>query len=78
VYSTCSLEREENLEVVEKALALDSSFHALDCRMELERLRDEGELVWKDLSSLGNQIFLRTIPGVHPFEGFFAAVLEKD
>jgi 16S rRNA (cytosine967-C5)-methyltransferase len=78
VYSTCSLEREENLDVVEKALALDSSFHALDCRMELERLRGEGELAWKDPSSLVNQLALRTVPGVHPFEGFFAAVLEKD
>jgi 16S rRNA (cytosine967-C5)-methyltransferase len=78
VYATCSLEREENLDVVEKALALDSSFHALDCRMEFERLRREGELLWKDPSSLANQLFLRTIPGVHPFEGFFAAILEKD
>ena len=78
VYSTCSLEREENLDVVEKALASDPSFHVLDCRAELERLREEGELAWKDVSSLGNQRSLRTVPGVHPFEGFFAAVLEKD
>jgi 16S rRNA (cytosine967-C5)-methyltransferase len=78
VYSTCSLEREENLDVVEKALASDRSFHRLDCRAELERLRQEGELAWKDVSSLGNQLSLRTVPGVHPFEGFFAAVLEKD
>ena len=78
VYSTCSLEREENLDVVEKALDLDSSFHAVDCRIELERLRGEGELAWKDPSSLGTELFLRTVPGVHPFEGFFAAVLEKD
>jgi 16S rRNA (cytosine967-C5)-methyltransferase len=78
VYSTCSLEREENLNVVEKALASDSSFHMLDCCAELERLRGEGELGWKDASSLGNQLSLRTVPGVHPVEGFFAAVLEKD
>jgi 16S rRNA (cytosine967-C5)-methyltransferase len=78
VYSTCSLEREENLDIVEKALALDSSFHALDCRMELERLRGEGELAWNDPRSLVNQLSLRTVPGVHPWEGFFAAVLEKD
>jgi 16S rRNA (cytosine967-C5)-methyltransferase len=78
VYSTCSLEREENFAVVEKALASDSSFHGLDCRAELERLQGEGELAWKDVSSLGNQLALRTVPGVHPCEGFFAAVLEKD
>jgi 16S rRNA (cytosine967-C5)-methyltransferase len=77
VYSTCSLEREENLEVVQKALAADASFQVLDCRIELERLREEGELVERDLRSLTSGPYLRTLPGVHPFEGFFAAVLQK-
>ena len=77
VYSTCSLEREENEDVVEKALAADLSFRVNDCRAELERLRDNNELEWKDLNSLTSGPYLRTIPGVHPCDGFFAAIVEK-
>jgi len=77
VYATCSLEKDENAEVVERALAADNSFRVLDCRVELERLRWEGELLWKDLDSLTAGPYLRTIPGVHPCDGFFAAILEK-
>jgi 16S rRNA (cytosine967-C5)-methyltransferase len=78
VYSTCSLERDENEMVVERALAAESSFHLLDCQVELERLREEGELVWKEIDSLMSGQFVRTIPGVHKCDGFFMAVLEKD
>ena len=77
VYSTCSLEREENEEVVEQALAGKPAFRLLDCRAELERLRAQGELAWSDLDSLVSGPFLRTIPGVHPCDGFFVAILEK-
>jgi 16S rRNA (cytosine967-C5)-methyltransferase len=77
VYATCSLELEENQEVSEKALASDASFHLLECDAELEKLQSEGELVWKDLKSLTSGPYLRTIPGVHPCDGFFAAILEK-
>jgi 16S rRNA (cytosine967-C5)-methyltransferase len=77
VYSTCSLEKEENEDVVESALAQDSSFRLLDCREELDRLRHEGELVWSDSAPLTRGPYLRTIPGVHPCDGFFAAILEK-
>jgi 16S rRNA (cytosine967-C5)-methyltransferase len=77
VYSTCSLEPEENEEVMGKALSGKPAFCILDCRLELERLRMEGELVWKDLDSLVSGPFLRTIPGVHPCDGFFVAILEK-
>ncbi len=77
VYSTCSLEKEENSAVVEKALSVDQSFRVLDCRLELERLRSQGELAWKDIESLTSGPYLRTIQGVHPCDGFFAAILEK-
>jgi 16S rRNA C967 or C1407 C5-methylase (RsmB/RsmF family) len=62
---------------VEKAVTADSSFHLVDCRQELEQLRSESQLVWKDLDSLTNGAYLRTIPGVHPCDGFFVAILEK-
>ncbi|MGH9504212.1 MAG: transcription antitermination factor NusB [Terriglobales bacterium] len=77
VYSTCSLEPEENEEVVERALSGQPDFSILDCRLELERLRTKGELVWGNLDSLVSEQFLRTIPGVHPCEGFFAAILHR-
>ena len=77
VYSTCSLEKEENSAVVEKAVSADHSFRVLDCRVELERLRAHGELRWENIDSLTSGPYLRTIPGVHPCDGFFAAILQK-
>jgi len=78
IYSTCSLEPEENEEVVEKALSKEPLFRVVDCRVELEQLRAEGELVWSDLDSLLSGRFVRTIPGVHPCDGFFVAILQRD
>ena len=77
VYSTCSLEPEENEEVVEEVLSGTTGFGVLDCRAELERLKAEGELVWKQ-DPLVRGRFLRTIPGVHPCDGFFVAILQKN
>jgi 16S rRNA (cytosine967-C5)-methyltransferase len=77
IYSTCSLEKEENENVVEQALAENDSFRMLDCRIELERLKETGELTWPDPASLTCGRYLRTIPGVHPCDGFFAAILER-
>ena len=87
IYSTCSLEKEENESVVEQALSGNKSFRLLDCRSELNRLKESGELIWPELTSskltssdpasLTSGPCLRTIPGVHPCDGFFAAILEK-
>jgi 16S rRNA (cytosine967-C5)-methyltransferase len=77
IYSTCSLEIEENENVVEQALARDNSFRLLDCRVELERLKSEGELIWSGDASLTRGPYLRTLPGLHPCDGFFAAIMEK-
>jgi 16S rRNA (cytosine967-C5)-methyltransferase len=76
IYSTCSLEREESEDVIERAKE-GSSFRVLDCRTELERLQQEGELIWPDICSLIRGPYLRTLPGVHPCDGFFVAILEK-
>src|SRR6202049_700126 len=78
VYSTCSLETEENSAVVEKAMSVDNSFRVLECRVELEQLWSQGELRWENLKSLTSGPYLRTIPGVHPCDGFFAAILQKN
>jgi 16S rRNA (cytosine967-C5)-methyltransferase len=78
VYSTCSLEKEENSAVVEKALANDRSFRIVGGAAELEKLQYEGELAWRDMNALTSGPYLRTIPGALPAEGFFAAILQKD
>jgi len=77
VYSTCSLEAEECERVVENVLAEIPSFRTLPCAEVLDRLRDEGELSWSDLAGLLRGPYLRTLPGVHPCEGFFAAIIER-
>jgi 16S rRNA (cytosine967-C5)-methyltransferase len=77
VYSTCSLEQEENQDVVEQVLSQDKSVRQVDCRSELDRLKETGQLVWPDPASLTSGVYLRTIPGIHPCDGFFAAILEK-
>jgi 16S rRNA (cytosine967-C5)-methyltransferase len=77
VYSTCSLEREENEEVVEAALDGTMEFRVTDLKGELEQLRQSGEMCWEDIASLLAGPYLRTIPGVHPCDGFFAAMIER-
>jgi 16S rRNA (cytosine967-C5)-methyltransferase len=77
VYSTCSLEREENEAVVEAALDGAAEFKVIECKGELERLRQSGEMCWQDIASLVAGPYLRTIPGVHPGDGFFAAMMER-
>lgn len=77
VYSTCSLEPEENEQVVEAALAHAPEFQIVPIRGELVRLHQTGELVWKDVEQLVSGNYLRTIPGVQPCDGFFAGVLNR-
>jgi 16S rRNA (cytosine967-C5)-methyltransferase len=77
IYSTCSLEREENEQVIDQALTEDSSFRKIDCRSELERLHREGVISFPAPSSLTRGPYLRTLPGIQPCDGFFAAILER-
>jgi 16S rRNA (cytosine967-C5)-methyltransferase len=77
VYSTCSLEREENEDVVERGLAESPEFRVVDCRVELKSLQQQAELIWSNISLLTRGPYLRTLPGVHRCDGFFAAILEK-
>lgn len=77
IYSTCSLEKEENENVVEGALGENPFFRLLDCGTELDRVKSAGELIWPGVSSLTRGPCLRTLPGIHPCDGFFAAILER-
>lgn len=77
LYSTCSLEFEENESVVEEALHADQSFRLREIGPRLERLKSGGELAEKNVESLLTGPYLRTVPGVHACDGFFGALLEK-
>jgi 16S rRNA (cytosine967-C5)-methyltransferase len=78
VYSTCSLEPEENEQVITACLQDASDFRIIPMRQELVRLQESGALVWNDIDQLISGDFLRTIPGFQPCDGFFAAILEKN
>jgi 16S rRNA (cytosine967-C5)-methyltransferase len=77
VYSSCSLEPEENEGVIEQVLQASSCFRLRDMRDQLTQLGKEGALVCSP-DSLVQGPYLRTIPGVHPSDGFFAALLERE
>jgi 16S rRNA (cytosine967-C5)-methyltransferase len=77
VYSTCSLEREENEAVVEAALDGTTEFKVANFKGELEQLQQSGDMCWQEIASLLAGPYLRTIPGVHPCDGFFAAMIER-
>jgi 16S rRNA (cytosine967-C5)-methyltransferase len=71
VYATCSLEREENEEVVECALAEANGFRRLP---RAEVIRE-----WPRLAPLfDNDGYFRTRPDLHSTDGFFAAVIQRD
>ena len=71
------MEHEENEAVIEAVMAESTGLSIADCRKELENLRQSSELTVSDIDSLLSGPFLRTIPGLHPCDGFFAAILER-
>jgi 16S rRNA (cytosine967-C5)-methyltransferase len=77
VYSSCSLEREEDERVIEEALRANPSFRFLNIQSRIETLQREGEFLTKETSSLIHGSYLRTIPGVHDCDGFFVGLLER-
>lgn len=83
LYSTCSLEPEENAAVVEACLSSTSkgSWTRLDLRDEFDRLEREGIVSGDSVEELRatgfSDGYLRTLPGVHPCDGFFAALIER-
>ncbi len=81
LYSTCSLEPEENERVVEECLRREAGFEVLPLEHQLETLVKNGALEEPNAAALRSSGFrgpyLRTLPGVHPCDGFFAAMLVR-
>ena len=77
VYSTCSLEPEENEQVVNEVLKATPGFALQECAPLLQKLEDEEELVAGVSKQIVSGKFLRTIPGIHDCDGFFAAVIAR-
>ena len=81
VYSTCSLEREENEAVVE-AVTNGAGVRRISMGSLLARLADDGVLRREVSERLTRTAVkdgaLRTLPGVQGCDGFFAVVVERE
>jgi 16S rRNA (cytosine967-C5)-methyltransferase len=81
IYSTCSLEPEENESVVEEALSGEQSFRLQPWREQIKALEEEGVLHPGAADRLfpnnAPDHYLRTFPGLYPVDGFFAACLVR-
>jgi len=81
VYSTCSLEPEENEQVVE-AVAKDAGVRRIPVETLMAKLAETGVLKQDAADGLIGAAVrdgaLRTLPGVHGCDGFFAMVLERE
>lgn len=81
VYSTCSLEAEENEQVVHAVLAKEPGFALLPMRQRIEELRMSGVLHPEGAARLMaegiNGDFLRLTPGKFATDGFFAALFTR-
>jgi 16S rRNA C967 or C1407 C5-methylase (RsmB/RsmF family) len=75
VYSTCSLEPEENEFVVREVLgALGDDFRVADPRSAIESNLQESV---REESVVCADGFFRTFPPEHGTDGFFGAVIER-
>jgi 16S rRNA (cytosine967-C5)-methyltransferase len=81
MYSTCSLEPEENEDVVAAVLAENSKARLISLRTRIEELRSEdvifasaAENLLRGMTAEGN---VRLLPGQFESDGFFVAMIEK-
>lgn len=81
LYSTCSLEPEENEQVVESVLSELTYARLVPLRARIDELRSQGILATAGAERLHDCVtprgYLRLVPGVFHTDGFFAALIEK-
>jgi 16S rRNA (cytosine967-C5)-methyltransferase len=81
VYATCSLEPEENEQVVASVLAENPKARQLSVSLSLEGMAKSGVLTEDGAKRLRECVStegaLRLLPGVFGTDGFFVALLEK-
>lgn len=76
VLSTCSLEPEEGEDIVRRFLSDHPEFRIMPAKERLGELANDRTIQSQAVNGLLRGDFLRTIPGVHLCDGFFAAILE--
>ncbi len=81
VYSTCSLEPEENEQVIAAVLAQSSNVRTVSIGSRIEEMLSEGVLTASGAGRLQSWVtpegYLRLLPGVFGTDGFFVAVIER-
>jgi 16S rRNA (cytosine967-C5)-methyltransferase len=78
VYSTCSLEPEENEEVVAEVLALFPAMHVVKPGISARALAPHLATGVDPAGFFAAGDYFRTLPAMHDADGFFAAVLERN
>ena len=74
IYSTCSLEPEECEQVVESILA-EKKTPAI--ALPIQPMLEQFNILREPLPGAIRGNYLRTLPGTHPGDGFFAALIER-
>jgi len=78
VYASCSLEPEENESVIQDCLSGRPEFSEVGFRERVDALVAEGSMHEQSAPGLLEKGRLRTLPGVHPCDGFFAAMMVRN
>jgi len=77
VYASCSLEPEENESVIQDCLAGRPEFVEVSLEQQFQALVAAGSMHEGSAEGLLEKGRLRTLPGVHPCDGFFAAMIQR-